>query len=354
MVQMRWAILLRASNRFLWPLAAIYLQRALARWWKSRVRREECGQNKNGSRVLRRKCALDGLSPEFWGIYGELARRQDLICEQKDCVCCFLLRVRLFYVCKSTRVLPTAPECKCTRWIRRCAAAKRTDVFKRVRFYCPFFSIIFYYRTIKMLSQCRRLLCFFHLVLSPVCFIRTSGPRIFNQSAAEGFFFPLLFLSSWSQSARGFFFFPRISHFSAVHISLHKEIPRLLSADASELCRRCNMTLNWISVCLTCRLTDWLTAECLQSRPLYMPALAALWGMGMNISQGWVAAPLRVAPHHFESRRGDNFPRGGMISQKSYPYEASFGHDAARKRGNEISHGWAPLLSTNSVPYKNW
>lgn len=212
------------------------------------------------------------------------------------------------------------------------AAAKCKDVFKRVRFYCPFFSIIFLlpdHKNVISVPPPALLLPFG--TLSPVCFIRTSGPRIFNQSAAEGFFSSLISLILVPECER-LLLFPRISHFCAVHISLHKEIPRLLSADASELCRRCNMTLNWISVCLTCRLTDWLTAECLQSRPLYVPALAALWGMGMNIARVSGSAAQSGAAPFRESKRWQFSTRWFDITQDSpIPTSASFGHDAARK-----------------------
>ena len=270
MVQICWAILQCASNRF-WPHSQLFICCAHSPLAKKPVRREECSRKTLWKQEwepppgIEAKCAFDGLAGILTDLWRARVSASQIWYVRTKRLCLLLFVACMTFLCMQIRTSAPHGRNANARDARVGIVAYAPGVFKRVRFYCPFFSIIFYNRSIKMLSQRCRLLFFF-----PVCFIRTFGPRIFNQSA-KGFSFcsnplPHLCPGEWEAFS---FFSPRIPRHCAVHISLHKEIPRLLSADASELCRRCNMTLNWISVCLTCRLTDWLsdwlTAECLQS-----------------------------------------------------------------------------------------
>jgi len=144
-------------------------------------------QNKNRESVgIEAKCAFDGLVENFDGF---MARARFDMWEKKvvsAAFCCVLENICVYlYTCKSTcAVEECSPRSEC-KYIYTLTSR---FFFKHVRFYCPFFSIIFYYSPIKMLSQ-PPLLRLLFLLTFRVCFIRTFGPRIFNQSMLVSFSF---------------------------------------------------------------------------------------------------------------------------------------------------------------------
>jgi hypothetical protein len=174
------------------------------------------------------------------------------------------------HVCAHWRRAPRREKCKYTQYTNQSLLLQTCPILLPIFFY--YFLLLGHKNVISAAAS------FFTpgaSFLFCVCFIRTWGPRIFNQSE---FFFIFPRLSGEKRRAEAALLF--ICVFSSLlHIYICVKslfcIKRdtLLFADASELCRRCNMTLNWISVCLTCRLTDWLSdwvmAECLQSQSVH-------------------------------------------------------------------------------------
>lgn len=169
-----------------------------------------CG-NKNGSRrVLRRNAPLM-VSPEFWRIYGERVSASQIWYVNKKIVSAAFCCVYDFFMYANPHECSPRPECKCTT-----RGTLRDGFLRYIRLHthrrlqtCPILLPIFFYYFLlpahkKMLSRS----AFFAVVCySPVCFIRTFGPRIFNQSA-KGFLF---FLSLYLGPRECFFFFARIS-----------------------------------------------------------------------------------------------------------------------------------------------